>query len=62
MDPHEGGSPGPDGAREIVRMCAVGRADFHKCCPALAQHIGNPKTASDLDQFSAADDHLPSNA
>ena len=62
VNPHKGGSLRADCSREIMRMCSVCRADFHQCCPALTQNIGYPKTAPDLDQLPAADDHLPSNA
>ncbi len=35
--------------RVVGRVGAIGRADFHELDPGLAHHIGDAKTAADLD-------------
>ena len=48
----------PHGLAIVIKVGAIGRADFHQACAALAQHVGDAEATADLDELAARDDDL----
>ena len=49
-----------EGALEIFDVDAIGRADLDERRAAAFEHVGNAKSAADLDELTARDDHFAS--
>ena len=56
VDLHQQRGVGIDGALVVLRMGAVGGADFDHARARARHHVGHAEGAADLDQFAARDD------
>ena len=58
MHSHDRSRLRADGALVVRQSSLVGRADFTEPGPGDLEDLGEPKTAADLDQLAARDDHF----